>query len=140
VQRHAHYHLRPVGSVVLALAVAPQALTPRNLEVQRGGVEEHDIQAAEQIPVLSEKGLLNHVLRGPRGEAGGPGLLLFGQHLPQPGHAPGEVMKPQVPGSGNSIAVPPLLAGPVVPRIEEPSLEPLLQHRADPQLLPETAD
>jgi len=54
---------------------------PFALEVERRGVEEHDVQIGEQVAALREQLLFDEVLVGTGSERRGPVLLVFGKHL-----------------------------------------------------------
>ena len=61
-----------IAAVVLALAVLAEGVATVAGEEQRGGVEEHHVDRAEQIPASSEQFLLDEVFDAPR--RGGIGL------------------------------------------------------------------
>ena len=64
--------------MILALAVLTEGLAAASLEVDGGGVEEHQVQPAEQILPPGEQGLLDQVLGAACGEGSGPELLIVG--------------------------------------------------------------
>ena len=106
VQHQAHDHLPALRAGVLGEPAPAQALAPAAVEVVRGGVEEHQIQAAEQVPATAEQLLLQAVLDAARGVRA---LLLLGggQWLAQPGHGAVQMLQLQVlPAAGHLVAGP----------------------------------
>jgi len=93
VQDRAHHHLLAVRAMVFAVSVLAQFRAPLPLEVDRRGVEEHQVQVTEQIAAAIEEGLLESILRRTRGKGRGPGLLLVGQAFSQPCHGAIDVMQ-----------------------------------------------
>jgi hypothetical protein len=83
------------------------------LEVDRRGVEKHDIQIGEQVTAPREQLLLNEVLVGAGSERRGPVLLVFRKNLSQPGHGPVEVVQVQTTDAFDGVVVLPLLGGTV---------------------------
>ncbi len=81
--------------MVLAEAALADVLAAFALEVDRGGVEEHQLEVGEQVAAVGEQVLLDAVL----GAAGGEGrlarLLVVGQLLAEPGHGPVQVVELQ---------------------------------------------
>ena len=57
-----YHHLAEVRSVVLAETMASEALAPGPFEVDGGGVEEHQVDTAEEIQIAIEEVLLDKVL------------------------------------------------------------------------------
>ena len=57
-------HLPQVGTVILAVAVLAQRLAACALEVEAGGVHEHQVEPREQVAPIREQPLLHHVLPG----------------------------------------------------------------------------
>src|SRR6516225_5039197 len=73
-------HLLEVGAVILAIAVSAQGLAAGALEVQAGGVHEHQVEARQQVAPGGEQLLLHHVLGAARGKGRAP-VLLRGRQL-----------------------------------------------------------
>ena len=69
--------------MVLALAVLAEGVATVSGEEQRGGVEEHQVERAEQVAASSEQLLLDEVFDAPR--RGGIGLA-FTERLAEPAH------------------------------------------------------
>ena len=68
VDQHGEDHLPQVGPMVLAVAVLAQRLAAGALEVQAGGVHEHQVELAEQVAPMREQLLLDQVLDAARRE------------------------------------------------------------------------
>ena len=47
VQHHTHHHLLQVGTMIFRMTARADGLAALALEVDRGGVEEHDVQIGE---------------------------------------------------------------------------------------------
>src|SRR5919202_192290 len=60
IDYHGQDHLAQVGPVVLAVAVLPERLPAGALEGQAGGVQEHQIEAAEEVAAGGGEGLFHH--------------------------------------------------------------------------------
>ena len=54
--------------MVLAVAVPAQRLAAQPLEVEAGGVHEHQVEPAEQVAPMGEQPLLDQVLEAARRE------------------------------------------------------------------------
>src|ERR1019366_1000979 len=119
VQHHAHHHLPEVGTMILRVSALADGLASLALEVDRGGVEEHDVQLGEQVPAPGEQLLFDEVLVGAGSERRGAILLVFGEGLAQPGHGPVEVVQVQLAGSFDGVIVFPLFGGSVAAGGEE---------------------
>jgi hypothetical protein len=84
-----------------------QALSALAFEINRGRIEEHKLQAAEQILMCPEKVFFDQVLVAPGRKNRSACLIL--ELLTQKGHGPVEVMKFKVFGAFDCvIAAPPL--------------------------------
>jgi hypothetical protein len=83
-------HLLQIRSMILGVAVSPQAVAAGAVERQAGGVHEDQRQIAEQIAPALEQALLDHVLDAARRQRAGSGGADL---LAQPGHRPIEVMQ-----------------------------------------------
>ena len=66
VDQHGEDHLTQIGPVVLAVTMLSDRLAAQALEVQAGGVHEHQVEPAEQIAPMREQLLLDQVLRAAR--------------------------------------------------------------------------
>ena len=85
VDDHADHYLFQFRAVVLGLAAPPQRLATLAVEVEGGGIEEHQVEIVEQIAPPRKQPFLDQVLDRPR-RPGAP--LLVGQFLTQPGDRP----------------------------------------------------
>src|SRR4051812_9661197 len=140
------------------MAAGAQGLAAVAGEGQRGGVEEHQAEVAEQVAPAGEQGLLDLVLDGAGRERGGvPLRLLAGQLLAEPSHRPVEVVQVEFVSTGDGVVGQPLLAGAVGARDHDPvqdggedrpldrkgegaAGEQLLDHRPAAGLLPQPAE
>ncbi len=120
VQHHAHHHLLQVGTMIFRVPALADGLASFALEVDRRGVEEHDVQIGEQVATPREQRLLDEVLVGAGSERRGPVLLVFRKNLSQPGHGPVEVVQVQIGDAFDGVVVLPLLGGAVAAGREEP--------------------
>ena len=93
VEQHGQDHLVEVGPVVLGEAASPERLTARALEIEAGGVHEHDIERGEQIAPAGEQFLLQDILHAARRKRRRGVLLAFGKLLAEPGHRAVEMMQ-----------------------------------------------
>src|SRR5512134_1797890 len=117
VNDHADHHLFQFRAVILGLAAPAERLATLAVEVDGGGIEEHQVEIVEQIASSREQPLLHQVLDRPRR----PGAsLLVGQFLTQPGDGPVQVVQVDAVEPGNPVALQPLVAGPVGARHAEP--------------------
>src|SRR5664279_941126 len=89
------------------------------LEVDRRGVEKHDVQIGKQVAASREQRLLDEVLVGAGSERRGPVLLVFWKNLSQPSHGPVEVVQVQTADAFDGVVVLPLLGGTVAAGREE---------------------
>src|SRR6478609_4848208 len=69
--------------MILAVAVLAQRLATGALEVQAGGVHEHQVEPGEQIAPMREQPLLHHVLQAAWRERRAP-VLLLSPAVPRP--------------------------------------------------------
>ena len=60
-----------LGTMIFGMPALADSLASFALEIDRRGIEEHDIQIGEQIPALSEQRLLNEILVGAGSERRG---------------------------------------------------------------------
>src|SRR5215207_312890 len=105
--------------MVLAEAPLADVLTTFALEVDRRGVEEDQLQIAEEVPAVVEDPLLDPVLEAAGCERRLARLLVVGQLLTEPGHGPVEVMELQGVTPLDLVVLLPLVGGPVAARGEE---------------------
>ena len=112
-------HLVEVGPMVLAEAPLADVLAALALEVDRGGVEEDQLQAAEEVAPVAEHALLDPVLDAAGCERRLVLLLIRGQFLAEPGHGPVEVVELEVVAALDLVVGPPLVGGPVAAGVEE---------------------
>ena len=71
-------HLLQVRPVILAVVMLTQRLPASALEVQAGGIHEHQVKPREQVAAMREQPLFHHVLAAAwrkRGAAGAPCLF-----------------------------------------------------------------
>src|SRR3954469_7829745 len=120
IDHHAHDHLHQVGAVVLRVAALAEALPARAGERQRGRVEEHHREFAEQVTPARKQVLLDAVLDGARGKRGRAALLVGWQLLAEPGHGAVELVQPEPVRARDVVVGEPLLAGPVRARDHDP--------------------
>ena len=106
--------------MVLRVAALAEALPAGAGERQRGRVEEHHREFAEQVAPAREQLLLDAVLDRARGERGGAALLLGGEFLAEPSHGAVEVVEAQAVHTGDVVVGEPRLAGPVRARDHDP--------------------
>ena len=95
--------------MILAVAVAAEGLPARALEVEAGGVHEHQIEPAEEIAPVGEQPLLDQVLGAARGERRARVLLGLRQCLAEPGHRPVEMVELQRLGAGDPVVLAPAI-------------------------------
>ncbi len=105
VEHHPQNHLPAVAATVLALAVPAQALAALAGEVQRRGVEEHEIEIGEQVAPPVEQGLLDPVLDAPLEALAG---LAVAKRLAEPAHRSVELVQFQRLRAFDLPAPPPL--------------------------------
>ncbi len=86
-------HLVQVRAVVLAVAPLADVLAAVALEGDRGGIEEHQLESAEEVPPVGEQPLFDPVLGTAGCERCLAHLLVLGQLLSEPGHGPVQVME-----------------------------------------------
>src|SRR5882724_5954007 len=102
--------------MILGVAALADALASLSMEVDRGGVEEYQIQSGEQIPSLGEQLLFDEVFGGSRHERCRALLLVFGQRFSQPGHGSVEMMQSQFTGALDGIVLLPFFRGAITAR------------------------
>src|SRR3954447_22611916 len=119
IEHGPHDHLVQVGAMVLAEAPLANLLATFALEIDRGGVEEDQLQAAEEVTPVIEHALLDPVLDAAGCERRLALLLVLWQFLSEPGHGPVEVVELEVVATLDLVVLPPLVGGPVTARGEE---------------------
>jgi hypothetical protein len=110
--------------MILAVAVLAQRLPASSLEVQTGGVHEHQVEPRQQVASMGEQSLLHHVLHAARGERRAAILLLLRQLLAQPGHRPIKMMQIEPLNAGDGVVLAPTIGSAVGAAHEQP-----VQHR-----------
>jgi hypothetical protein len=140
--------------MVFRFAMPTKALATGAVEHQRGGVEQHNGEIAEQTASAFEQRLLEQVFDATRCTRC-PALI--GQFFAEPGHRPIELVQLQAFGAIDVIGIQPLLAGTVGPGDHQPmqdagkhrpldrkakaaSFGELLNHRATASLFPQTTE
>ena len=113
IQHHAHHHLLQIGTMILGVATPTEGLAPLSLEVDRGAVEEHQVQLGEQVPALGEQLLFDEILDGSRCKGRGAALVVLRQFLSQPSHGAVEMTQAQAADAGHGVVVFPLLGSAV---------------------------
>ena len=105
VNHHPQHHLLALATVVLALAVLAERVATVAGEEQRGGVEEHQVERAEEIAASGEQLLLDEVFDAPwRGGIG----LAFTEHLAEPAHRAVQMLQLQRFGAVDGLVTAPL--------------------------------
>jgi hypothetical protein len=105
--------------MIFRVPALARGLASLALEVDRRGVEKHDVQIGEQVAAPREQFLLDEVLVGAGSERRSAVLLGFRKHLSQPGHGPVEVMQVQTADAFDAQVILPLLGGTVAAGREE---------------------
>ena len=109
--------------MVLAVAVPAQHLSTSAFEVEARGIHEHQVEAREQIPPVSEQPLLYHILDAAGGERGAAILMLRRKLLTEPSHRAIKVMKIEFVNSRN-----PVILAPAIRRAIGAATEQTVQH------------
>src|SRR5271165_2837490 len=107
IEQHRQNHLVEIGPMVLGEAATPQRLATRALEVEAGGVHEHEIERAEQIAPPREQGLFEDVFQAARREGRGAVLLILAQFLAKPSHRAIKVMQIELLDALDPVVLPP---------------------------------
>src|ERR1019366_10018364 len=89
------------------------------LEVDRGGVEEHELKVSEEVAAVGEQVLFDAVLGAARRERRLTRLLVAGQLLAEPGHGPVQVMELQGVAACDRVVGLPLVGGAVAAWVDE---------------------
>src|ERR1019366_6548370 len=114
-----HDHLVEVGAVVFAEATLADVLSAFTLEVDRGGVEEHELKVSEEVAAVGEELLFDAVLGASGCEGGLARLLVLGQLLAEPGHGPVQVMELHGVAAFDRVVGLPLVGGAVAAWVDE---------------------
>ncbi len=96
--------------MILGLAAPPERLATLAVEVEGGGIEEHQVEIGEQVAPACEQPLFDQVLDRPR-RPGAP--VLVGKLFTQPGNRPVQMVQIEAVDPGNPVTLQPLVAGPV---------------------------
>ena len=96
IQRQSHHHLLAIGPMIFALAVLSNFLAALAFEINRGGIEKHQIDPAEEIPALIEE-FLFHLIFGAARRVQNPSARLL-QRLAQECHGPIQMVQSQIFG------------------------------------------
>ena len=103
--------------MILALAVLAEGVAAVAGEEQRGGVEEHQVERAEEVAASSEQFLLDDVLDTPwRGGIG----LAFIERLAEPAHRAVQMLQLQRFGAVDDLVTAPLKRAAVDPGVRAP--------------------
>src|SRR4051794_199469 len=105
--------------MILAESPLADVLAALALEVDRGGVEEDQLQSTEEVTPVTEHALLDPVLDASGSERRLVLLLILGQFLSEPGHGPVEVVQLEAVAALDLVVLPPPVGGPVAARGEE---------------------
>ena len=140
--------------MVLAVAMLPQTLATMPLKIDRGGIEEHEIHLAEEIPALIEESLFDPVFHA--SGATQCGRLRF-DGFAQERHGAIQVMEIEFVGAGDTVLFTPTFGGAVATRckesmehsqidgaldgkVEPTPLELMLQNALNTRLIPEPGE
>src|ERR1039458_2966693 len=108
VEHNPDNHLVEVGAVILAKTPFPEFLSALSLEVDRGCVQEYQIERAEKVAVVGEHCLFYSILRASGRKRGCVRLVL--DLLAQECHGPVEMVKAEVIYSLDEVVPAPLVA------------------------------
>ena len=111
VEQHRQDHLVEVRPVVLGEAPPPERLPARALEIETGGVHEHQVDRAEEVAPPREQLLLHDVLQATRRKGRCARLLAFGEFFAEPAHGAVEVMKAEALDALDPVIPPPAVGG-----------------------------
>src|ERR1019366_9780238 len=89
------------------------------LEVDRGGVEEHELKVSEEVAAVGEELLFDAVLGASGCEGGLARLLVVRQLLAEPGHGPVQVMELQGVAAFDRVVGLPLVGGAVAAGVDK---------------------
>ena len=106
--------------MILAVAVLAQRLAAGALEVEAGGVHEHQVEPRQQIAPMREQPLLNHVLQAARCERRAAVLLFLRQLLAEPRHRSIEMMQIKPRDADDGVILAPTIRGAVGAAHEQP--------------------
>ena len=112
-------HLVQVGPMVLAEPPLARVFPTIALEVDGGGIEEHQLKVGEEVTSMGEQLLFDPVFDAPGGERRLALLLVLGQLLAESGHDPVEVMELERITPFDLVVRPPLVGGSVAAGCEQ---------------------
>src|SRR5438093_2587608 len=95
--------------MVFAVAVRAQGVAALALEIQGGGVEENNLQFAEQIATADKQLFFDDILGAAWHELGGPLLLVVGQFFAEPSHGAIELVQFNLVGTVDEVVLFPAL-------------------------------
>jgi hypothetical protein len=78
--------------MIFRVPALPESLASFALEIDRRGIEKHDVQIGKQIAAPREQRLLDKILVRAGSERRGPVLPVFRKLLSQPGHGAVEMV------------------------------------------------
>ena len=88
-----------------------ERLPARALEIETGGVHEHQVDRAEAVAPPREQLLLHDVLQATRRKGRCAGLLAFGEFFAEPAHGAIEVMQAEALDALDPVILPPAVGG-----------------------------
>ena len=97
--------------MVLGEAPPPERLPARALEIETGGVHEHQVDRAEEVAPPREQLLLHDVLQATRRKGRCVRLLVFGEFFAEPAHGAVEVVQAEALDALDPVILPPALGG-----------------------------
>ena len=95
--------------MILAVAVTAQRLAAGAFEIEAGRVQEHQIEAGEQIAAMREQSLLDDILAAARREWRAAVLILRRELFAQPRHGAIEVMQIEPVDAGDPVILAPAI-------------------------------
>src|SRR5574337_553130 len=113
VDEHGQDHLVKVGPVILGEAAPPQPLAAGALEIEAGGVHEHDVERGQEVAPGGEQLLLQNVLHAARRKRRRAVLLILGKLLAQPRHRAVEMMQLDSVDAVDAVILAPAVGGAV---------------------------
>jgi hypothetical protein len=120
IQDEADDHLFQIGSMIPRMPMPAQGVAAGPVEIEQRRIEEHEIQAGEQIAAAGKQRLLDPVFGQARGKRGRRRLLGLRQRLPQPRHRAIQMMEFEIRRAGNRVIVPPSRRRPVAAGRHQP--------------------
>jgi hypothetical protein len=111
VDDYPDHHLLEIRPGILAEAPFPKALSASTPEVNRGGIEEDQLETAEQIAPALEHVLFDQTLVAPERQERGRALVR--KRFSQEGHRPVKVVQLKGSGAENGVVSAPALTIPI---------------------------